>query len=102
MVTTFAPHMAQLAGLVPWAVSGGQDDPAVGLAVIFEIGADDLEGGPFTVRAGGGLEGDLIEAGDFLEEDAQVIEQRQHALAVGGFLEGVEVGEAVPARRPIR
>ena len=78
---------------------GNQADVAVSLAVGFLIAADGEHAAVFALRAGVGLEGNRVKAGDGFQAIFHVGQKRAVAcgLVFGGV--GVDVGELCPSNR---
>ena len=82
------------------AVRGVRDeDLAARIALRFVIGAGEQDAGELAVRAGGGLQGDGVHAGDFDEAAARACRcTSQRALRERFRLIGMRFGDALEAR----
>ena len=95
------PHAGHHRGRRVGAVRGrrDQDDVAVGVAVGAVVAADGQQPGELALRAGVGLDRDLVVAGDLGQPALEVGDQPAVARRVLGRRERVQVGEAGQADR---
>ena len=84
------------------AVGGiGDENLLAGIAALLEQGANQQNAGELAVRAGGGLQGDGIHAGDLGEGGFEAGHHFHAALRQGFRLVGVRPGEALQPRHQL-
>ena len=88
-LTTSSPAIVTVAGLVPCAVSG-VSTLRRRLAAVLVVGARQQHAGQLAVRAGGGLQRDVRQAGDLAQRALQVPHQLERALRALGILQRVQ------------